>query len=197
MSVYNIIESNNLNLLSESHTIKKVKIDNTSDGINYTQQLQNKNGTIALNSDIIDSESNYGSIIALIDTNYSFSSNISYQLLYFISTANSQILLSNFMALSDHGFYSGLKYIGTTQKKLKFVFSSSITGIGSSVTLDLRKNGTSLNNFVIINSFSSPACCYMECIIDISNNDEIQLYHKSSNLQNISFKCPSFLIIDL
>lgn len=200
MSIYNLLSSNNLNLFCESNTVKKVKIANSSDGVAYTQQLQNKNGTIALLSDVSDTQNYYASLTKNTDAeNAQITVDANYQLVNITPDASSISLLSNFekVVAGEPAEVTGLKYIGTVNKKFRITFSCSLAGTNQYInTIRLYKNGNPLNYFgnTTTYSISETNTTILDCILELAQNDILYIYIKSTASLNVKIYCPSFQI---
>jgi hypothetical protein len=200
MSVHDILEINQLNLFCKSATIEGVKVANTTDDVSYTQQLQNKNGIIALNEDIVESFSYYGSLTSNIATNYSFASTTSYLLMAFLSNSNVVQNVSNFTTVNSGSFCTGIRYTGATQQVFRIIFSVSMAGSGASpMTLNLYKNGVATTCFCTATptSVSKSNLLYLDIVLQLSQNDNLQIYHKSDIDQTVSPLTPSFTVFSL
>lgn len=201
MSIYNILSPNSLNLFCDSYTVKKIKIANTSDGNNYTQLLQNKNGTIALLSDVVDTQNYYASLTKNSeDQSADISVTTSYQLINIVPDAVSISLLSNFEKVTsgDPLQVTGLKYIGTANKKFRVTFSCSLAGTNILInTIRLYKNGSELNFFANTTTYAidETNIIILDCMLELAPNDKLELYIKSTSNLTVNIYCPSFQIM--
>lgn len=206
MSLYNLIESNNLNLLSESQTIKKINISNSTDGNSYTQLIQNKNGIIALNSDV-DSISDYYASLT-VDTSLfvvvGLPSTKLLTLMPLTGNGNAVEISSNFTSVQESSYYVGWKYNGLINKKFIIILSAGINSDnGKDCTLNLYKNGIPTTFFTICNApinlplLESINNVFLSCIIELANNDVLSIYQKSAVNQTLNIYSTSFKILPL
>jgi len=201
MSLFNLTKPNGFDLLAKSVRIEGVKIANATDNVSYTQQLQNKNGTIALIDDIIDSNSYYASLtINTSNASSNISSLTTFQQLPIIPIASAVVNYSNFSSVVSSTHILGLKYFGTASKKFRITFSMGIDSSNSKpIVLNLYKNGVATTCFCTATpSSSEPAMFMLDIILELAVNDELTIYEKSITLdQTINIYSPSFQIMGL
>jgi hypothetical protein len=200
MSVHDILEPNQFDLFCKSTTIEGVKIANTTDNVSYTQQLQNKNGIIALISDIVESNSFYASL-TINNPNVStpaITSLTTFQQLPIMPIASAVVNYSNFSSIVSSTHILGLKYFGTATKKFRITFSISIDGSNSEpIILNLYKNSVATTYFCTATPASSSRATFiLDFIMDLALDDEITIYERSDTItQDITLFCPSFQVM--